>query len=400
MSSSDEDPKKHKKRPLLRRDSISPDDPEEVFEMIDIIGEGAYGLICTCKNVNQNKIYAIKFLEIDEEDEENLQKEIDILKESLSCPHIVQYYGCYLKDNTLMIVMEFCDGGSALDLMNSIKKTFTEDQIASLCAQMIQGLAYLHSHKILHRDINAGDVLLTSEGRAKLADFGVSAKLVHTHQRQHTMVGSPYWMAPEVISQKKKEGYDMKTDIWSLGITAIELAEGKPPLFDIASLRVIFLIPARDPPVLKEATKWSPEFHKFLATCLQKDPDKRPSATDLLNDPFIQRGLEKENDPTILRDLVIASLPLLKEARDRKKDKQKRPGNTKSSGSDDSETSDDDDNNNSLRPGTIITVNTTSGEWSRTGNSYGTTVINRDDEDSEEGNQYDTVRVNAEASDD
>jgi len=270
MSSSDEEDVKKKSSSHLRKEEISQDDPEEVFEMIDIIGEGAYGLICTCRNVNTNQVYAIKFLEIDDEDEENLQKEIDILKESIQCPYIVKYHGCYLKENTLMIVMEFCDGGSCLDIMNSCKRTFSEDQIASIVAQMIQGLVYLHSHKILHRDIKAGNVLLTSEGKAKLADFGVSAKLVHTWQKKNTMVGSPYWMAPEVISQKKKEGYDSKTDIWSLAITAIELAEGKPPLFDIASLRVIFLIPARDPPTMKEPERWSPEFNDFIATCLKK----------------------------------------------------------------------------------------------------------------------------------
>lgn len=146
------------KRPIgssLRQEEISKDDPEEVFEMVDIIGEGAYGLICTCKNIKQDKIYAIKFLEIEEEDEEHLQKEIDILKEAEHCEYTVKYYGCYIKDSTLMIVMEFCDAGSCLDIINACKKTFDEDQIAAICACMVQGLIYLHSHKILHRDLKA-----------------------------------------------------------------------------------------------------------------------------------------------------------------------------------------------------------------------------------------------------
>jgi len=353
----------------LRKNEISKDDPEEVFEMLDIIGEGAYGLICTCKNVKQNLIYAIKFLEIEEEDEENLQKEIDILKETSDCPYIVKYFGCYIKDTTLMIVMEFCDGGSALDIMTSGKKTFSEDNISIVVSHMVQGLAYLHSHRILHRDLKAGNVLLTSNGKAKLADFGVSAKLVHTLQKKNTIVGSPYWMAPEVISvQKGKgEGYDFKADIWSLAITAIEFAEGKPPLFDIASLRVIFLIPARSPPTLAEPQKWSSEFNDFLSVCLQKDPNKRPSASSLLGHPFVQRGLNKDE---VIKNLVQACMPQLKAARERKK-------NPKQKGTENDSSDDEEDDKRSFAPGTRITINTSSGTWS----SMGTTVLNRESGD-------------------
>jgi len=347
----------------LRKNEISQDDPEEVFEMIDIIGEGAYGLICTCKNLKQNTIYAIKFLEIEEEDEPNLQKEIDILKESSDCPYIVRYFGCYMKETTLMIVMEFCNGGSCLDVMTSCKRTFTEDQIAVIVNHMVSGLAYLHSHRVLHRDLKAGNVLLTSEGKAKLADFGVSAKLVHTLQKKNTIVGSPYWMAPEVISvQKGKgDGYDFKADIWSLAITAIELAEGKPPLFDIASLRVIFLIPARPPPTLQDQSKWSSEFNDFLSICLQKDPAKRPSASSLLAHPFVQRGNKKDN---LVQDLVKECLPLLLQAREKKKNKDKDKGDGES----------DEEKASAFARGTRITINTSSGTWS----SYGTTVLNQD----------------------
>jgi len=266
-----EEPKKKFVGGKLRTEVVE-DDPEEIFEMVDIIGEGAYGLICTCRNIKQNRIYAIKFLEIEEEDEQHLMNELTILKEAEECPYTVKYYGCYIKDSTLMIVMEFCDGGSALDIMNACDHTYDEDKIAAICACMVQGLIYLHSHRILHRDLKAGNILLTSDGIAKLADFGVSAKLQHTMDKKDTVVGSPYWMAPEVISvqKDKTEGYDMKADIWSLGITAIELAEGKPPLFEIASLRVIFLIPARDPPKLQHPSKWSPEFNDFFCQFVYK----------------------------------------------------------------------------------------------------------------------------------
>jgi len=294
-------------------------DPEELFDMLDVVGEGSFGLICTCKNLKENAIYAIKFLEIEDEDEANLGREINILKESLKCPSIVQYYGCYIKDATLMIVMEFCEGGSCLDILKHCQATFSEDEIAVTLANMLEGLVYLHDHKILHRDLKAGNVLLTKDGKAKLADFGVSAKLSSTLQKKKTVVGSPYWMAPEVITVHKdttKEGYDRKADIWSLGITAIELAEGQPPLFEIASLRVIFLIPTKDSPLLKEQDKWSKEFHDFLKLCLNKDPNLRPNAKELQNHPFIKRA---EGKDYLLKALVTRNLPKLTEARKKKK---------------------------------------------------------------------------------
>jgi len=275
---------------------------------LDIIGEGAYGLICTCKNIAQNTIYAIKFLEIEEEDEENLQKEIDILKESVDCPYIVKYFGCYIKETTLMIVMEFCDGGSVLDIMTSCKKTFSEEQISAIAAMMVQGLAYLHSHKVLHRDLKAGNVLLTSEGKAKLADFGVSAKLVNTLQKKNTIVGSPYWMAPEVLTRT----YDVRADIWSLGITAIELAKGEPPPFEKHYMQVLFIIPKSEPPALE--SRFSTHFKDFVKVCLQKDPTKRPTASELMKHPFIRNAPAA----TTLRQLLTENMDRIEAWREQK----------------------------------------------------------------------------------
>jgi serine/threonine protein kinase len=366
----------------LRRDEISSEDPEEVFEMLDIIGEGSYGLICTCRNVKKNKIMAIKFLDIEEEDEAGLQAELDILRECRGCPHIVEYYGCYIKDNTLLIVMEFCEGGSALDILNICKRSFTEEEIAAMMSQMLKGLTFLHSHRILHRDLKAGNVLLDRDGVAKLADFGVSAKLNFTLQKKRTIVGSPYWMAPEVITVTKdnQDGYDLKADIWSLGITAIELADRKPPLFDIASLRVIFLIPARDPPTLKEPSNWSDEFNNFITKCLSKDPKKRPSAFDLSDHPFVRMGSDNED---LLKDLVSDCLPTLNAHRQERKNKQNQ-----NKSSDESLT------------GTLITVNTSKGTFSTNKEiQYGTTVIGtgnthvaNEESDEEDGG---TAKVNS-----
>eukprot|EP01117_Protostelium_nocturnum_P011814 TRINITY_DN4308_c0_g1_i1.p1 TRINITY_DN4308_c0_g1~~TRINITY_DN4308_c0_g1_i1.p1 ORF type:complete len:375 (+),score=112.72 TRINITY_DN4308_c0_g1_i1:845-1969(+) len=363
------------------------DDPEDCFEMGETIGQGSYGTICTCRNVREDKVYAIKFLEIDEEDQDDsLQKEIDILKESRPCPYVVKYYGCFQKESTLMIIMEFCDGGSAQDILKASKQNFEEDQIASLIAQMVQGLVYLHSNRILHRDIKAGNVLLTCDGRAKLADFGVSAKMSQTGQKRVTMVGSPYWMAPEVISLKNKEGYDYKSDIWSLGITAIELAEGKPPLFDVAAMRVIFVIPARDPPTLKDPKKWSSDFVDFVSTCLQKDQNKRPSSSDLVSHPFVQKGLKLESTD-LLKELVQETLPKLKIMRAK-------------SGESDSEDEDSDEGTSgTFVSGTMVTVNRNAGTF-RSGTKSlrsdgGTTVFNdveEGDDDDEEGGSYGTTR--------
>jgi len=307
---------------MIKEEDISQEDPEELFEMLDIIGEGSFGLVCTCRNIKQDIIYAIKFLETEEGDDQCLQKEIDILKETSSCANIVRYFGCYLKENTYMIVMEYCEGGSVLDIMKMCKKTLNEEQIQVISLHVLQGLKYLHSHRIMHRDLKAGNILLSIDGKAKLADFGVSAKLTSTIQKKNTVVGSPYWMAPEVINvQSDQDGYDFKADIWSLGITGIELAEGKPPLFDIASLRVIFLIPAREPPTLKDQSQWSHEFNNFIAKCLQKDPVKRPLVEELLEHPFVKKGIAKDY---VLRQLVLDSLPALNSERKKGKKRQKK----------------------------------------------------------------------------
>jgi len=346
----------------LKREEFGKEDPEEIFEMGEVIGEGSFGLICTCKHTIQNKLYAIKFLEVEENDEMTLQKELEILKECNDSEYTVRYSGCYMKDGTLMIVMEYCEGGSVLDLMKMCKKQLTEDQIAVICAHIVKGLIYLHAHHIIHRDLKAGNVLLAREGRAKLADFGVSAKVTKTLEKKYSKVGSPYWMAPEVITMKDSKneasGYDMKADIWSLGITAIEMAEGRPPLFEIAFVRAIFLIPVNKPPTLKEPTKWSPEFNSFLETCLQKDPSLRPTSTELLQHPFIQKGLKNEG---ALKDLLTETIPILSKAREEKREREKETGAEKP-----------------IKSGTIITANTSSKRFTGevgTGTNVGTTVL-------------------------
>lgn len=164
---------------------------------------------------------------------------------------------------------------------------FSEQHIAAVCCAILKGLNYLHSKRKIHRDVKAGNVLLTEDGDVKLADFGVSAQLNNTISRRQTVIGTPYWMAPEVIQETS---YDGKADVWSLGITAIEIAEGKPPLSGIHPMRAIFMIPNKPPPTLSDTEKWSPEFNDFIAQCLIKDSNQRPSAKDLLKHPFIKKA--------------------------------------------------------------------------------------------------------------
>jgi serine/threonine kinase 3 len=295
----------------------SREDPEELFELVDVIGHGAFGTVCSCLNKKTLELVAVKFIPIENrEDTQKLQKEIDIMRKIPPAPEIVKYHGCYIKDDMLLIVMEYCDGGSMMDILRLCKRKLNEDQIAAACAAVVRGLEHLHKNvKIIHRDIKAANVLLNSKGEAKLADFGVSAQLATSTQRQKTVIGSPFWMAPEVIDQADSEtatGYGPSSDIWSLGITAIEMAEGKPPHYELMPIRAILKIPIDPPPTLKQAGQWSPEFNQFLATCLQKDPDQRPTATELLQDPFIQRGIRKRH---ILAELVEECMPELIKAR-------------------------------------------------------------------------------------
>jgi len=310
----------------VKADEISKEDPEQLFRVLEVIGQGSFGIVCTCVNTSDNNIYAVKFIEINEDDSGDLQNEIDILKATDKCSYVVKYHGSYLKENYLMIVMEYCGGGSVLDVMQVCGQPLTEQQISSVCLHVLRGLTYMHDHKILHRDIKSGNVLL-SDRAAKLADFGVSTKLLNTIQKHRTVVGSPYWMSPEVIkSSNGASGYDHKADIWSLGITAIEMAETKPPLYDINPLRVIFVIPNRTPPTLKESEKWSDEFNDFVRLCLQKNPEDRPTAAQLLDHPFVKKAAATADD--VIAELVEKSKPFLEESRKPSKEREEDIGGT------------------------------------------------------------------------
>ncbi|KAM8973205.1 misshapen-like kinase 1 isoform 3-T3 [Pelodytes ibericus] len=271
-------------------------DPAGIFELVEVVGNGTYGQVYKGRHVKTGQLAAIKVMDVTEDEEEEIKQEINMLKKYSHHRNIATYYGAFIKksppgnDDQLWLVMEFCGAGSVTDLVKNTKgNALKEDCIAYICREILRGLAHLHSHKVIHRDIKGQNVLLTENAEVKLVDFGVSAQLDRTVGRRNTFIGTPYWMAPEVIAcdENPDATYDYRSDIWSLGITAIEMAEGAPPLCDMHPMRALFLIPRNPPPKLK-SKKWSKKFIDFIDTCLIKNYMSRPPTEQLLKYPFIR----------------------------------------------------------------------------------------------------------------
>uniref|UniRef100_A0A9L0SH15 Serine/threonine-protein kinase TAO3 n=1 Tax=Equus caballus TaxID=9796 RepID=A0A9L0SH15_HORSE len=269
------------------------DDPEELFIGLHEIGHGSFGAVYFATNAHTNEVVAVKKMSYSgkqtHEKWQDILKEVKFLRQ-LKHPNTIEYKGCYLKEHTAWLVMEYCLG-SASDLLEVHKKPLQEVEIAAITHGALQGLAYLHSHALIHRDIKAGNILLTEPGQVKLADFG-SASMASP---ANSFVGTPYWMAPEVILAMDEGQYDGKVDIWSLGITCIELAERKPPLFNMNAMSALYHIAQNDSPTL-QSNEWTDSFRRFVDYCLQKIPQERPTSAELLRDSEHGTSLSREMD--------------------------------------------------------------------------------------------------------
>ncbi|XP_065360489.1 serine/threonine-protein kinase mig-15 isoform X4 [Calliphora vicina] len=272
-------------------------DPAGIFELIEVVGNGTYGQVYKGRHTKTGQLAAIKVMDVTEDEEEEIKLEINVLKKYSNHRNIATYYGAFIKksppgkDDQLWLVMEYCGAGSVTDLVKSTKgQSLKEEWIAYICREILRGLAYLHSNKVIHRDIKGQNVLLTDNAEVKLVDFGVSAQLDRTIGRRNTFIGTPYWMAPEVIAcdENPEATYDNRSDLWSLGITALEMAESQPPLCDLHPMRALFLIPRNSPPRLKSNRKWSKKFQSFIDTVLVKDYHQRPYTEQLLKHAFIK----------------------------------------------------------------------------------------------------------------
>ncbi|XP_034007942.1 STE20-like serine/threonine-protein kinase isoform X2 [Trematomus bernacchii] len=301
--------------------------PEELWDIIGELGDGAFGKVFKAQNKQNGTLAAAKVIDTKTEDElEDYMVEIEILA-SCDHHHIVKLLDAFYFEGKLWILIEFCAGGAVDAIMLELERPLTEPQIRVVCRQTLEALTYLHDNKVIHRDLKAGNILLSLEGEVKLADFGVSAKNTKTLQRRDSFIGTPYWMAPEVVmcETSKDRPYDFKADIWSLGVTLIELAQIEPPNHEMNPMRVLLKIAKSEPPTLMHPSRWSPEFNDFLRKALDKNVDSRWGTLQLLQHPFVTSVTNSRP----LRELIAeAKAEVTEEIEDSKEEEEEEEPDT------------------------------------------------------------------------
>jgi len=290
---------------LANSDWVDEGDPNELFEELEKIAEGSAGEVFKAVHKKTQEKVAIKIISLTGSGEvriSDIRNEIKMMK---LCHHenVVKHFGTYLKSDKLWVVMEYMDGGALTEVISICQ--ISEAQIACICKEVLIALEAIHAGNRLHRDIKSDNILITTTGKIKLADFGFSAELCESTHKRNSVVGTPYWMAPELI---KGLDYDTGVDIWSLGIAAIEMADGDPPYLDFPPLRALFLIATQGSPSLKDPGQWSSTFLNFLSKCLEVDSHKRATASELLSHPFLEIACPKETlSPFIIKAKEVAA---------------------------------------------------------------------------------------------
>ncbi|CAD1472700.1 unnamed protein product, partial [Heterotrigona itama] len=277
---------------------VSRGDPRENLENFLKIGEGSTGTVCIATEKNTNRQVAVKKMDLRKQQRRELLFNEVVIMRDYHHPNIVEMYDSFLVDDELWVVMEYLEGGALTDIVTHSR--MDESQIATVCSQCLKPLAYLHSQGVIHRDIKSDSILLTADGRVKLSDFGFCAQVSQELPRRKSLVGTPYWMSPEVISRLP---YGPEVDIWSLGIMIIEMVDGEPPFFNEPPLQAMRRIRDMPPPKLKNSHKVSPRLQGFLERMLVRDPAQRATATELLQHPFLRQA----QSPSILIPLMRGS---------------------------------------------------------------------------------------------
>ena len=283
-------------------------DPHCVFTRLKQIGKGGFGTVSQVAYNETARLLAGKLIDsslVDRNTKAEIKHEIDLMKQ-IVCPYTVRYYGSVYFDGSLMVLMEYCDRGSVRDIMDFREKVLDEDQIAIVLADLLKGLSVIHNRfHIIHRDIKAANILLNSQGEVKICDFGVARKFDSGCQETMTIVGTPYWMAPEVVQGMK---YSYPADIWAVGITAVEMAEGSPPYSEYMPTKAMIDIVTRGFPGYRHPELHSDELKDFIDKCVKVNPEQRWTADQLLEHPFLQR-VKGMNRRMVLKDLIMEPIP-------------------------------------------------------------------------------------------